>query len=116
MLQPDSPQFLSVLAQALATYPDPTIRNGTRAVLLAEEACQQTHYRIPIFLDTLAAAYAEAGQFPSAIKAVQQAIEIAEAQHHDAFVRQLQERMQLYQSGISYHASFIRSAAAPEIE
>lgn len=108
LLQSGSPQFLSVLAQTLATHPDPTIRNGERAVLLAEEACRQTHYRVPIFLDTLAAAYAEAGQFQSAIKAAQRAIELAASQHRDTFVSQLQERLRLYQSGMPYHTSLIR--------
>jgi len=116
MLQPGSPQFLSALAQTLATYPDPKVRNGARAVLLAEEACQQTHYRVPLFLDTLAAAYAEAGQFPSAIKTAQRAIEIAESQHHDTFVRQLQERMQLYRSGMPYHTLLVQNTVTWKAE
>ncbi len=60
---PDSPQMLDELAWLLATYPDSKTRDGTGAVRLVERACALTERRIPALLDTLAAAYAEAGDF-----------------------------------------------------
>ena len=48
--------------------------NGTEAVRLAERACGLTERRIPALLDTLAAAYAEAGNFPRAISAADEAL------------------------------------------
>jgi tetratricopeptide (TPR) repeat protein len=71
---PDSPRMLDELAWLLATYPDSKSRDGSEAVRLAERACVLTERRIPALLDTLAAAYAEAGDFPRAISAVEEAL------------------------------------------
>jgi tetratricopeptide (TPR) repeat protein len=71
---PDSPRMLDELAWLLATYPDSKSRDGTEAVRLAERACALTDGGIPALLDTLAAAYAEAGDFPRAISTVEEAL------------------------------------------
>jgi Dolichyl-phosphate-mannose-protein mannosyltransferase len=61
---PDSPRMLDELAWLLATYPDSNSRDGAEAVRLAGRACELTDRRVPALLATLAAAYAEAGDFP----------------------------------------------------
>jgi tetratricopeptide (TPR) repeat protein len=71
---PDSPRMLDELAWLLATYPDSKSRDGTEAVRLAEHACDLTDRKIPALLDTLAAAYAEAGDFPRATSAAEEAL------------------------------------------
>ena len=71
---PDSPRMLDELAWLLATYPDSKSRDGTEAVRLAEHACDLTERRIPALLDTLAAAYAETGDFPRATSAAEEAL------------------------------------------
>jgi tetratricopeptide (TPR) repeat protein len=71
---PDSPRMLDELAWLLATYPDSKSRDGTEAVRLAERACDLTERRIPALLDTLAAAYAETGDFPRAIRVAEEAL------------------------------------------
>jgi tetratricopeptide (TPR) repeat protein len=71
---PDSPRMLDELAWLLATYPDSKSRDGTEAVRLAERACALTERRIPALLDTLAAAYAESGDFSRAISAAEEAL------------------------------------------
>jgi tetratricopeptide (TPR) repeat protein len=71
---PDSPRMLDEIAWLLATYPDSKSRDGTEAVRLAEHACDLTERKIPALLDTLAAAYAEAGDFPRAISAAEDAL------------------------------------------
>jgi tetratricopeptide (TPR) repeat protein len=71
---PDSPRMLDELAWLLATYPDAKSRDGTEAVQLAERACALTDRRIPALLDTLAAAYAEAGDFSRAISTIEEAL------------------------------------------
>src|SRR5215469_9024006 len=74
---PDSPRLLDELAWLLATHPDSKFRDGARAIALAERACALTERRAPIMLDTLAAAYAEAGDFPRAITAGEEALKRA---------------------------------------
>jgi tetratricopeptide (TPR) repeat protein len=71
---PDSPRMLDELAWLLATNPDSQVRDGPEAVRLAEHACDLTERRIPALLDTLAAACAEAGDFPRAIAAAEEAL------------------------------------------
>jgi tetratricopeptide (TPR) repeat protein len=69
--------MLDELAWLLATYPDSKSRDGTEAVQLAERACTLTERRIPALLDTLGAAYAEAGDFSRAITTIEEALNLA---------------------------------------
>jgi Flp pilus assembly protein TadD len=71
---PDSPRMLDELAWLFATYPDSRSRDGTEAVRLSEHACDLTQRKIPALLDTLATAYAEAGDFPRAISTAEEAL------------------------------------------
>ena len=71
---PDSPRMLDELAWLLATYPDLNARDGAEAVRLASRACELTDRRVPVLLATLAAAYAEAGDFPRAVAAGEEAL------------------------------------------
>jgi len=65
-LNPDLPEALNNLALILAISSDDGLRNGPEAVQLAVRACQLTQYNQPSFIETLAAAYAEAGRFQEA--------------------------------------------------
>ena len=67
-LAPDMPEARNGLAWLFATATDPRARNGQRAVALALKACEQTKWQDPSILDTLAAAYAETGDFPDAVQ------------------------------------------------
>jgi tetratricopeptide (TPR) repeat protein len=71
---PDSPRMLDELAWLLATNPDSQVRDGAEAVRLAEHACDLTERKIPALLDTLSAAYAEAGDFSRAIAEAEEAL------------------------------------------
>jgi tetratricopeptide (TPR) repeat protein len=71
---PDSPRMLDELAWLLATYPDSNARDGAEAVRLAERACALTDRRVPALLATLAAAYAEAGDFSRAVASSEEAL------------------------------------------
>ena len=89
---PDSPRMLDELAWLLATYPDSKSRDGTEAVQLAERACALTERRIPALLDTLAAAYAEAGDFSRAISTIEEALNLARSSG-DSDATKLSERI-----------------------
>jgi len=69
---------LNNLAWILALSPDPDVRDGPRAVELAQRACADAHYLNPQFLNTLAAAQASTGRFDLAVKTLQRAIAIAD--------------------------------------
>lgn len=65
------------LAWILSAGPDQSLRNGLRAVELADLVEQQTQGMEPQFLRTLAAAYAECGRFPEATAAAERALQLA---------------------------------------
>jgi tetratricopeptide (TPR) repeat protein len=100
--QPANPSVLSSLAWVLATCPEAPIRNGPRAVELAQQAEQLTGGQNPSVLGTLAAAYAEAGRFPEAVATAQRALELAMARAAAGQVESLRARLGLYQAGSPY--------------
>ena len=78
VLNPNDGNAQSNLAWVFATAPDAPLRNGTRAVELAERALKLAGGVNPILHRTLAAAYAEAGRFDDAIAAAERGREFAE--------------------------------------
>lgn len=72
--EPAEPNFRNALAWLLATCPDAGVRDGTRAVQEGQEACRLRQWKDPFTLDTLAAAYAEAGNFEEANRWQTQAV------------------------------------------
>ena len=102
-LQPADANTLNNLAWALATSPDPSARDGARAVTLAEQARQLSHGDNPSILDTLAAAYAEVGRFPEATATAQRALDLAAAQTNSAQQVSLRLRLRFYQARLPFH-------------
>jgi tetratricopeptide (TPR) repeat protein len=70
--------LLNNFAWVLATSPTDSLRDGKRAVELANKAAELTTYQVPHILSTLAAAYAETGDFENAKKWSAKSIEVAE--------------------------------------
>jgi len=99
------PAALNNAAWALATSPDDKIRDGARAVQLAERACELTHYRTTIMVGTLAAAYAEACRFDEAIATGQKACALASESGETNLLKSNQELIALYQKHQPYHES-----------
>ena len=88
-LQPEDTTLLNNLAWVLATSPEAEIRNGTRAVELATKACELTEYKLPHILSTLAAAFAESGNFDTAIKWSQKAVEMEDPENDQQLAKEL---------------------------
>ena len=93
---------MNSLAWVLATSPDASVRNGKEAVELAQRATQGSDRRTPEILDTLAAAYAEAGRFPEAVETAQQARTMAAGQGNLELAARLLGRLELYRNGKPY--------------
>jgi tetratricopeptide (TPR) repeat protein len=70
--------LLNNFAWVLATSPEDKLRDGARAVTMATEACELTGYETPHILSTLAAAYAESGDFENAKKWSAKAVELSQ--------------------------------------
>jgi tetratricopeptide (TPR) repeat protein len=102
-LEPDDPWPKNNLAWLLATCPQASLRNGNKAVELATQANHLSDGENPIFLHTLAAAFAEAGRFSEAVETAQRALRLAKAQSKSRLAGQLQSEMKLYQAGSPMH-------------
>jgi len=98
----DPTNGLSGLAWVMATTANPKFRNGAKAVELAKLANQLTNYKDPEHLDTLAAAYAEDGNFPEAIGTAVKAIELASQAGRNDLAREIDRRRSLYQHAQAY--------------
>jgi len=99
------PQLVRALnnyAWLLATVPDDQLRDGARAVELAERSCGVVEWKQPIFMGTLAAAYAEAGRFEDAVKMAERARETARAQGNEPVAKRNEELLELYRQGKPY--------------
>jgi len=111
-MKPDWHQAYNNLALILATHPDAQVRNGAEAVALAERACALTQSQVPVYLSTLAAAYAEAGRFNDAVRTAEQASALAEALGQTNLARRNAELLQLYRAGKPFHDQSLSPGAA----
>lgn len=87
----------------LATSSDPKTRDGALAVKLARLACEATQYKETMIIGTLAAAYAEAGQFDDATATAQKACTLAEENGQAELLQKNRELLALYQKLQAYH-------------
>jgi tetratricopeptide (TPR) repeat protein len=90
---------LANIAWALATSPNPAVRNGTKAVELAQQIDRFSGGGNPIVVATLAAAYAEAGRFPEAITIARRAAQLAAGQNDPAMAAAIEAQLKTYQAG-----------------
>ena len=100
---PDNIELTLDLARLLSTCPESKLRNGTRAVHLAQRACQATQNRDPMALDVLAAAYAEIGHFQKAIQIGEQAFELAISSGRANLAKQIEAHLKLYKTRQTIH-------------
>ncbi len=100
--EPANPVLLNNVAWILATSPDSTLRNGKRALELAQKAEKLSSAPSSSILGTLAAACAEAGKYPEAVSNAQRAVELAIARNRGAEVAALRMQIELYRAGSPY--------------
>jgi tetratricopeptide (TPR) repeat protein len=101
-LAPRSIPTLTNLAWLLATSRDATFRNGPKAVELAKQADRLVGGTNTLVLRTLAAAYAENGEFANAIRTAQSAMQLARMHGEDSLTTDLVQQIALYRLGMPY--------------
>ena len=94
-LDPEDSGVMNNLAWTLATSSNEEIRDGKRAVELATKACELTNFEAGHILSTLAAAYAESGDFEKAIEWSTKAVELGASEDSE----QLAEELASYKRG-----------------
>lgn len=98
----DDPQELSGvlnnLAWVLSTSPEDELRDGERALELGERAAKLTDYKEAHILSTLAACYAEVGDFENAVRWSEKSVELARAEEH-AQLEQLEKELESFRDG-----------------
>lgn len=108
IFEPDS-GLLNNFAWVLATSPDDHLRDGKRAQEMALKACELTDYGQAHILSTLAAAYAETGDFEAARKWSQKSVELGD----DEVRPQLHQELESYQRNKPWREKKEEPSTAP---
>ena len=98
-LYPNDPMALNNLAWSLAANSRQELRDGKEAVQLAGKAVELTGQQQPVFMGTLAAAYAEDGQFAKAVEMAKKARAIALLTYHPEVAALNEQLLKLYSTG-----------------
>jgi len=95
-LRPDWVDPLNAQAWVLATSPDDKVRDGAESLRVAQRAAELSSHHQPTILETLAAAYAETGQFEQATLTANQALQIAQSLGQTNLIPKIQQALELY--------------------
>jgi Flp pilus assembly protein TadD len=98
-IDPNDAEAANNLAWVLATWPEERIRDGGKAIELAQRARHLMPGRAPIFAATLAAAYAETGRFSDAVKTAEDTLQWATTSGDKALADEIRAQIGLYKSG-----------------
>jgi protein O-mannosyl-transferase len=96
-IDPNDAEAQKNMAWVLATCPDPSLRDGARAVELAERASKANSAN-PIVGTTLAAAYAEVGRFSDAVATAERALELATSSGNLQLANVIRIQLELYRA------------------
>jgi len=102
-MKPDWATAANSLAWILATDKNEAIRNGKEAIGWALVACKGEGQENSEYLDTLAAAYAEAGRFEQAVRTAKESIELARSAKDENLALEVEHRLGLYRSKKAFH-------------
>jgi protein O-mannosyl-transferase len=101
-IQPESTEARNTLAGVawrLATSPNPSQRNGTKAIELAEQTDKLAHGTNPMMAAILAAAYAESGRFDQAVVVGRRSLQLAMHEDNKTMTAAIQAQLTCYEAG-----------------
>jgi len=101
----ESPYMLNRLALFQAAFPSAEFRDGAKAIDNATKACELTDWKNHRYVGTIATAYAETGDFDSAVKWQKEAIDLLTEEQSSWWRAEYQSRLKLYQADKPYHQS-----------
>ncbi len=93
-LSPNNDSALAGLAWLMAICPEAPLRNGKEAIRMGTRACELSKWKEPFHIETLAAAYAESGDFDKAVKFQSQVIDMKSG--YGPVLKASRERLALY--------------------
>ncbi|MBI5763814.1 MAG: sulfatase-like hydrolase/transferase [Planctomycetes bacterium] len=99
---PDNLKFTNMLAEMLSTAQDERLRDGATALRLILPACEASQFKVPGLLATLAAAYAETGDFDKAVDFATKALQGAESANQQAVVEFVRPQLEQFQKKQPY--------------
>jgi tetratricopeptide (TPR) repeat protein len=97
-LFPNDLSFARAAARVLAAAPDDRVRNGGRAVSMAQALMTRQPKTVDL-VETMAMALAEVGQYSDAVRWQREAVEAAERAGHRTVVERLRANLDRYQAG-----------------
>jgi cytochrome c-type biogenesis protein CcmH/NrfG len=101
-LKSDYVTSLNGLAWVLTMHPDVNMRDANEAITLAECAAGLTGNRDAAVLNTLASAYALAGEYQRAIATAQSALDLASAAKDEELANHLRSQLEIYKKQIKH--------------
>jgi protein O-mannosyl-transferase len=101
-INPNDVEARNNMAWVLATCCDARVRDGIKAVEIAERANVLTANKSPVINATLAAAYAEAGRFADAVTTAQYALQLALDEGNNARTDSIRAQIDLYRSAAAF--------------
>ncbi len=97
-------ETLNAYAWFLSICPDGSFRNGKYAVELANKACELSNWKTWNYVGTLAAAYAESGNFEQAIKYEKQAMSMEGISNEQ--INKEADRLKLFENNEPTHEAY----------
>jgi thiol-disulfide isomerase/thioredoxin len=95
-VDPGNVEVSNNLAWQLSAGKDKSLRDGPRALQLAQFAAKATGFKHPAVLDTLAAALAQSGRYREALQTAQRGVDIARKAGQKDFLKSLKEGIEDY--------------------
>jgi tetratricopeptide (TPR) repeat protein len=99
-LDSKNPNYFHWRAWVSATSPEEKVRDGKKALADAKQACELTKWKVPCYLEGLAAAHAESGDFDEAVKWQRKVVEDPSYSLPEVakLLKGAKERLKLYES------------------